>query len=486
MAKRLSESSSKLSFLPSVSEADQYLRGLGLPNGKPVREAVERVLGDIRVRIQAAGSNPEARAHDAIAAGPGTQHPLLPLTREAVLDAIVAAVRQPAPRQLRRVINATGVVVHTNLGRAPLRTGLFEEVLPLLGGYSNLEYDLGTGRRGERGGRVPELLATLAEAEAGLAVNNNAAAVLLLLSALAREREVIVSRGELVEIGGSFRIPDIMRESGARLVEVGTTNRTRLADYAAAITTNTAALLKVHRSNFSQSGFVEETSVKELSELARERGLAVWHDWGSGSLYRFNQPALRGHTTAADEIRAGADVVTFSGDKLLGAVQAGLVVGRSESLRAMAKHPLYRSVRVDKVRLVLLERALQDYQDIASLRARNPSIDLLERTIEEMQPLATELITAMGSHLQGRDLPNLVRDYSVAGGGAAPDARLETLCMVVTPHDGDAAALAGRLRSGDPPVIVRVQDNCVLLDLRTVMPQDVTDLARRLREAKAI
>ena len=455
-----------LRHLPSVTEADRHLRALGLAYGKAVRPMVTGILNRFRQRVRDAGGN-------------GAGLPAGESLREAVLAAIAAAVRRPAGGPLRRVINATGVVVHTNLGRAPLQAAELREAAELLGGYVNLEFDIESGRRGERGGRVPQLLATLAEAEAGLAVNNNAAAVLLMLSALASGKEVIVSRGELVEIGGGFRIPDILRQSGARLVEVGTTNRTRLADYAAAVTPGTVALLKVHRSNFALTGFVEETSIRELAQFAKERGLAVWHDWGSGSLYRFSQPGLHSHTTAADEIRAGADVVTFSGDKLLGSVQAGLVVGKAAPLKAMAQHPLYRSLRVDKVRLALLEQALLRYLDMATLRRHNVTVDLLERTVAEMEPLAQALLAELGA--PGKLRWEVVREASLAGGGAAPEARIDTLCLALTHPEAPAAALAQRLREGDPPIVGRIQDDRVLLDLRTLLDADVPDVVRQVR-----
>ena len=475
--------SGNLRFLPSVSEADQHLRELGLPTGKTVRPIVEQVLQQFRERARRGNGSGNGSAHGQ--AGDPSSDPALPTgsaLRAAVLDAIAAAVRRPDPRQLRRVINATGVVVHTNLGRAPLAAALIRDSIPLLEGYTNLEYDLESGQRGERGGRVPELLARLAEAEAGLAVNNNAAAVLLLLSALASGKEVIVSRGELVEIGGSFRVPDIMRQSGVRLVEVGTTNRTRLSDYAGAITPDTVALLKVHRSNFALTGFVEDTPVRELAGLARERGIAVWHDWGSGSLYRFDQPGLRGHSTAADEIRAGADVVTFSGDKLLGAVQAGLIVGKAAALKTMAKHPLYRSLRVDKVRVALLEQALLHYLDIGTLRRHNTTVDLLERTVSEMEPMAEALLKELGPPAAAGLTWTVRKETSLTGGGAAPEARLDTLCLALSHPAEDATGLATRLRRGHPPIIARVQDNRVLLDFRTLLPADLPEVARQVRE----
>ncbi|HEX9844448.1 MAG TPA: L-seryl-tRNA(Sec) selenium transferase [bacterium] len=453
-----SESQTRLRQLPSVTEADRHLAARGLPSGKAVRGQVTGVLERYRAALRSQ-----------------TGGPVPP--REEVLQAIEAAVSRPPPNQLRRVINATGVVVHTNLGRAVLPLVLTEAVAPLLHGYINLEYDLQAGKRGERGGRIPELLAQLAGAEAGLVVNNNAAAVLLMLSALAAGREVIVSRGELVEIGGSFRVPDIMRQSGVRLVEVGTTNRTRLADYADAITPQTAALLKVHRSNFVMSGFVEEAGVAELAGLGAARGVPVWHDLGSGNFYRFEQPALRGIPTVEQELRAGADVLTLSGDKLLGSVQAGIVVGRAEPLGRMRRHPLYRSLRVDRVRAALLEQSLLAYLEIDRLRSHNTVIDLLERTVADMEPLAAELLVAL-KPAEGRGLAwELVRDQSLAGGGAVPEVRIETLCLALHRPGTDGEALAAALRTHEPPVVARLAEGRVLLDFRTLFPQDLPEVA---------
>ena len=456
-SKEATQLQERLRHLPSVSEVDRHLAARGLPSGKAVRDEVQDELARIR------------RA----ALEPGGTAP----AREAVLAAIEQRLGRPAGGRLQPVINATGVVVHTNLGRAVLAPPWLADVAPLLAAYSNLEFDLQTGKRGARGGRVPQLLARLAGAEAALVVNNNAAAVLLLLSALAGGREVIVSRGELVEIGGAFRVPDIMRQSGARLVEVGTTNRTRIADYADAITPDTAALLKVHRSNFVMSGFVEETSVAELATLGAARGVPVWHDLGSGNFYRFAQPALRGIPTVEQELRAGADVLTFSGDKLLGSVQAGIVVGRAEPLRAMQRHPLYRSLRLDKLRLAVLERSLLDYLDIEQLRANNRVVALLERTPEEMTPLARTLLDLLQRPTDAPLSWELVRDQSLPGGGALPEVRIDTLCLALQPGDGNAEALATRLRQHQPPVVARVQEGRLLLDFRTIFESDLPALA---------
>lgn len=458
-----SDVKSRLRGLPSVTEADRHLELRGLPSGKPVRAIVQREID--RFRKQALESLEEAP----------------PPEKNDVLRAIEAAVSRPAPNQLRRVINATGVVVHTNLGRAVLPPSLTGAVEALHHAYLNLEFDLESGKRGERGGRVPELLATLSGAEAGFAVNNNASAVLLMLSALAAGQEVIVSRGELVEIGGSFRVPDIMRQSGVTLVEVGSTNRTRLADYAGAITDNTVALLKVHRSNFALIGFTEETGIPEMATLAAERGLEVWHDLGSGSFYRFDQPALRHIPTVAQEVAAGADVVTLSGDKLLGSVQAGIVVGRAGPLGRMRRHPLFRSLRMDRVRTTLLEQSLLAYLDIPTLREHNTVIDLLERTREDMQPLARQLLDALEPALGKGISWEVVPDESMAGGGAVPEVRIATLCLALQRPGTDGEALAAALRSGEPPIVARISEGRVLLDFRTLFPHDLPRIATAIK-----
>ena len=454
--------------LPSITEVDRYLEAQGLPHGKPVREQVQQVLAGFRERLRGAGNGRQAVPD-----------------RQAVLEAVATGVSRPPLNQLRPVINATGVVVHTNLGRAVLSPELVAAAGPLLEAYTNLEFDLETGRRGGRGGRIPDLLARLSGSEAGLVVNNNAAAVLLMLTALAAGREVIVSRGELVEIGGAFRVPDIMRQSGVTLVEVGTTNRTRAADYADAITPDTVALLKVHRSNFTMTGFVEETEVAELAELAGEKGLATWHDLGSGAFYRFRQPALRGIATVDQELRAGADVLTFSGDKMLGSVQAGIVVGKAEPLERMRRHPLYRSLRMDKVRAALLEQSLLDYQAFEHLRERNPVIDCMERTVAEMEPAAKRLLKKLGKPAPGGLGWTLERDHSLVGGGAVPEVRIETICLALESPGADGEALATRLRANDPPIIARIQEGRVLLDFRTLFDKDLPHVEAAIRALAA-
>lgn len=459
-----------LQVVPSISQADGHLKTLGLPHGKPVRHRVAAFLNESREKL----------AHT----------PDGSITRQIILDGLAAALAAPPPDHLRRVINGTGVVIHTNLGRAVLTPRLTRSAWELAHGYANLEYNLSTGKRGGRGGQAPHLLARLSGGESALAVNNNAAVVLLLLAALGKGGQVIVSRGELVEIGGAFRVPDILRQSGCRLVEVGTTNRTRLADYQAAVTPKTTGLLKVHRSNFSMTGFVAEVSVGELAGLARSvnrerqaaggKPLGVWHDLGSGNFYRFRQKALAGVPTVQQAVAEGADVVTFSGDKLLGSVQAGIAVGRSAAIQTMARHPLFRSLRMDKIRLALLEESLKDYLDISTLPQHNPTIGMLERTLEDMTPMAEALTAKLQASTPGPLEWQVVRGESLTGGGAVPEARIETLCLALTWKGHTPQSLADHLRRNSPPIIARLAEDRVLLDLRTLFPQDLDDVAQAL------
>ena len=323
-------------FLPSVSEVDRYLKNKGLGFGKAMRAHVEQVLEELREEIATSAGDDtlEEAGHPSIQS-------LLFSGKEGILEHLAAIVRQRGRMSMRRVINATGVVIHTNLGRAPLSLELLESVTPLLTSYATIEYDLKTGKRGRRGEGIKNHLRLLSGAEDALVVNNNAAAVYLMLMALACGKEVVVSRGELIEIGGSFRIPDIMRAAGVRLVEVGTTNRTRLSDYEKALNGNTAALMKIHPSNYRIRGFVEETTVAQVCQLARQYELFSFHDLGSGNFYQFDQPALRAMPTVQQEVRKGVDLLTFSGDKLLGANQAGIVVWTEKSdLPARGASPL--------------------------------------------------------------------------------------------------------------------------------------------------
>jgi L-seryl-tRNA(Ser) seleniumtransferase len=405
-------------------------------------------------------------------------------------DVLTAAVRHLAASvalDLTRVVNATGVVLHTNLGRAPLSAAA-RRAVDAAAGYATLEYDLATGARGSRTAHVGELAAELCGTEAATVVNNGAAALLLVLAAVAQGGEVVVSRGELIEIGGSFRLPDVMQVSGARLREVGTTNRTRLTDYRDAIGPDTRLLLKAHRSNFRMVGFTQEVGVAELAVLSAETGVPFAYDVGSGLIRDVGDGPL---AVLADEpsvhaaVRAGADLVVFSGDKLLGGPQAGIVAGRTELVARCARHPLARALRVDKLQRAALEATLR-----AHLRDPVPhdvpTIAMLAAELDGLLARAERLASSLREHLDGTrgDVDVAVTELAgVVGGGALPGVELPSAGLAVTGVDPDA--LLARLRAGDPPVIARIEDDRVLLDLRTVAPEEDAELLARLREVLA-
>jgi L-seryl-tRNA(Ser) seleniumtransferase len=371
-------------------------------------------------------------------------------------EALLARVEEllERPPSLRRVLNATGVIVHTNLGRAPLAASALERVAAVAGGYSNLEYDLDAGRRGSRHSHLGPILAELTDADDGLAVNHNAAAVLLCLAALAADREVVISRGELIEIGDGFRIPDILAQSGARLVEVGTTNRTTLADYEAAIGPDTGAIVRVHQSNFRMVGFTAAPSLADLAGLATARGVPLVDDLGSGQL--LDLPDLADEPTARSSIAAGATVVCFSGDKLLGGPQAGVIVGSANAVERVRRHPLARAVRIDKLSLAALEATLELSHDP-------------QRALREVPVLRTAAESAGAVHERARRLADRLGGTVVAttariGGGAVPLLELPSYACAL--EGGDALATA--LRAADPPVIAVVREGRVLLDCRTL------------------
>ncbi len=392
------------------------------------------------------------------------------------------ALARPRPA---RVVNATGVVLHTNLGRAVLAPGAARAVAEAAAAYGDLELDLASGRRGDRLAAVDRLLARAAGAEAGMAVNNNAAAVLLVANGFAQGREVVVSRGELVEIGGSFRVPDVMQRAGARLVEVGTTNRTRLADYAAAIGPETGLLLKVHRSNFEQRGFVEDASLEELVALGRERGVTVAEDLGSASLVDLRGHGLPPESWAPGRIASGADVVCFSGDKLVGGPQAGLLLGRAEAIAALRRNPLSRALRLDKLTLAALDWTLRAVlegraeREIPVLRQLAEPLDRLE---ERARALARRLQKAAAVAGGAPVRVDLERGRSPVGGGSLPGFELDTWLVVLRSADG-AEAVAARLRHASVPVLSRIRDDRVLLDPRTLLPGDESDLESALAGA---
>jgi L-seryl-tRNA(Ser) seleniumtransferase len=397
----------------------------------------------------------EERSSGAIAESPA---------RMARIEALVGELRRP---RLRPVINATGVVLHTNLGRAPMAAAAATAAAGIAGRYSTLEFDPRTGRRGRRHDLVAESLRYLTGAEAAAVVNNCAAAVLLMLTALAKGKEVIVGRGELVEIGGGFRMPDVMRLSGARLVEVGTTNRTRPEDYGAAITPKTVAILKVHASNFQVVGFTESVEIGALARVAKQHGVLLLHDLGSGSLLDTTGYGLAAEPRIQDSLRAGTDLLACSGDKLLGGPQAGLLLGRAEVVDRVMKHPLARAVRVDKLTLAALTATLDLYltQSVAEL----PIWSMLGASAEAMAARArTWQVRLMERGIK----VDVVPAESTVGGGSLPGERLPTIALAITPGTGGAADLLRRLREHEPPVIGRIEQERVLLDPRTVLPDE--------------
>ncbi len=400
--------------------------------------------------------------------------PALQLALQNIGEVIGKQVRSSLKYSLRAVINATGVILHTNLGRAPLGASALDHIRETSGVYSNLEFEIEAGERGKRDVHADRLFRRLLSDEtqkrgdvATIVVNNNAAAVLLALNSLAEGGEVIVSRGELVEIGGSFRIPDVMSKSGAVLQEVGTTNRTRVADYEKAINERTRLLLRVHRSNFEITGFTEQPALDELVALAKKRQIPLMEDLGSGALVDLRTFGINGETGVLDSLRAGVDAVTYSGDKLLGGPQAGLISGRADLVGRMRSNSLFRALRVDKLTYAALEATLLAYvkRDYAAI----PTLRMMHLTKDEIGKRASDLVEKVG------ELPRLrfeiLNGDSVVGGGAAPSSALPTRLVAVTSDNLTADELSARLRSADPPIIARVEDGRVLLDLRTVFPE---------------
>ena len=387
---------------------------------------------------------------------------------------------QVLPR-LRRVINATGVVIHTNLGRSPLHPSAVQHIIDVSATYSNLEFDLEQGERGSRYAHVEEILCKLSGAESAMVVNNNAGAVMLVLNTMAEGREVIVSRGELVEIGGAFRIPDVMRRSGALLKEVGTTNRTHSRDYQDAIGSQTALLLKVHSSNFRMLGFTSDVPLAKLVELARQHDLPVMNDLGSGCLIDLTPYGLEKEPTVKEAIQTGVDVITFSGDKLLGGPQAGIIVGKKTSLDLIKANPLTRALRIDKLTLAALESTLLLYLDEKKAVEELPTLRMLTYDRPSLRKRGARLLKRLRGLLGDSASLVLKEDISRVGGGAYPAQELPTIVLAIKPLHASVNDLEQRLRKGDPPVICRISNDELVFDLRTIFDDDIPLLTSAIK-----
>ncbi len=447
--------------------------------------SVDKLLSDSRVR-DLESSHPRALVVDIVrqvlegsrlSISRGEPAPSVETLVAAVSDRL-RALTEPS---LLPVINATGVIIHTNLGRAPLSWETIAAMEMASRGYSNLEFDLATGGRGHRDTHLSSLLCRLTGAEDAMVVNNNASAVLLVLTALCRRKEVIVSRGQAVEIGGGFRVPDVMRQSGARLMEVGTTNCTYVPDYETAITPRTAALLRVHSSNFKVVGFAQEVTIGDLARLGREKGLLVLDDLGSGCLLDTARFDLSPEPTVQESVAAGAALAMFSGDKLLGGPQAGIIVGRAELVARLRKHPLARAVRIDKTRLAGLAATLLHYVK-GEAEQKVPVWQMISMPLQEIESRAREWARQLGAAAA------VAGGESVVGGGSLPGSTLPTWLVVIkgtpgTKGPSQVQRLAQRLRAGQPPVIARIEGNALLLDPRTVTPEDDPTIIRALRDA---
>ncbi|MBF0389093.1 MAG: L-seryl-tRNA(Sec) selenium transferase [Desulfamplus sp.] len=407
---------------------------------------------------------------------------------DKIIQNILSDARKTIAQRLVPTINATGVVIHTNLGRSILCQDALDRITQIAGGFSNLEFNIKMGKRGERYSAIEEILCELTGAESAMAVNNNAGAVFLSLNTLAKDREVVVSRGELVEIGGSFRIPDVMEKSGCKLKEVGTTNRTHLKDYQSAIGDNTALLLKVHTSNYKIEGFTKSVTLSELALLAKQHQLPVMEDLGSGSLIDLSKYGLAAEPTVSDVVAAGADVVTFSGDKLLGGPQAGLIVGRADVIKQIKSNPLTRALRIDKLTLAALEATLNLYRDEAKAIKEIPTLRMLTMPFDETVKRAEKLLSGIKSVIE-KEESNIVKAVvgfadlsSRTGGGSYPEYSIPSRCITIEPKLISASLLEKRMRNYEPSIIGRIENDRFIIDTRTLQSGEDEIICKALAE----
>jgi L-seryl-tRNA(Ser) seleniumtransferase len=399
------------------------------------------------------------------------------IASEALHAGVAAEIKKLSSYSLLPLINATGIVLHTNLGRAVLSEKALENIAKIGRGYSNLEYDLETGKRGKRHSHTKRLLRQITGAEDALIVNNNAAAVLLCLNTMAKDREVIVSRSELVEIGGSFRVPDVMAASNAVLREVGTTNKTHLHDYANAIHENTALILKVHQSNYQIIGFTSAVEIDELVMLGKKKKVPVMYDLGSGCLADLKPYGIYTEPTVQEIIKAGADLVSFSGDKLFGGPQGGIIVGKKKYIEKIQKNPVARALRVDKLTIAAFEATLMAYMDSEGAKKNVPVLKMLFQSPDEIKQRARKIARAIRKAAQNTDI-RVVQDKSKAGGGSLPEMEFQTFAVQIRAAGISVNQLESRLRKGSPPVVSRIRGDALLLDARTVREQEIKELVR--------
>ncbi|MFQ5957204.1 MAG: L-seryl-tRNA(Sec) selenium transferase [Candidatus Brocadiales bacterium] len=452
--------------IPSVSALLEMLEVTGLFVSYPrplVVSAIREVLDEIRESIETSDA-PDAD-----------------LSPTAILPLIKGRLLERGKIPIKRVINASGVLVHTGLGRSPLASEALKGIKDVAEGYCSLEVDLLTWKRSSRGDHVEALAVALTGAEAAMVVNNNAAAVLLALDTLARDKEVVISRSQLVEIGGSFRMPEVMAKSGAIMVEVGTTNRTYISDYRKAINPNTALLLKVHSSNFRIVGFTTSVNIEELARLAREYEIPVMYDIGSGALFDLEMFGLPHEPTVKESVRAGADIITFSTDKLLGGPQGGLIVGKKRYVDLLKRNPLARALRVDKLTVAALEATLRLYADKSKLTQHLPILEMLTRPLKDIEEESQKFIKDLSKRSGGRIAATLEGGTSAVGGGSLPGEEIPTKLVSLRTETPSAQEVSDKLRQNDPPIFARIEKDRLLFDLRTVRDKaDVEEILNAL------
>ncbi len=466
--KYMNEKQKMLATLPSVDEILKSKKGMDWLNGYPRRFVIQAIREAIEIRRKGI-----------------LQNHSVDVSEEILMADIENIIEKLSSHSLIPLINATGVVIHTNLGRSLLSKSSLENIRRVSESYSNLEYDIEEGRRGKRYTHVKRILREVTGAEDALVVNNNAAAVMLCLNTLAKGKEVIVSRGELVEIGGSFRIPDVMRSSGAILREVGTTNKTHLFDYEKAVNENTALILKVHKSNYRIVGFAGEVSIEDLIRLGHKYNLPVMFDLGSGCLIDLRLYGIHDEPAVKDIIKAGVDLTTFSGDKLLGGPQGGVIVGRKEYIEEIQKNPITRAVRIDKLTLAGFEATLMEYIEEEKAIKNIPTLRMLLEDPKKIKNRADKIAKRLKNEVD-KALISVIADISRAGGGSLPEKDFPTYAVAIKPLEISVNELEDRLRKGTPPIITRIKDDLLILDARTIQDKDIPFLVKGLQVALSL